>query len=326
MIRDLNSQSLLPFNISSLIASLPEIRLLNCSLNIKSFKKPIDSSDMGIEQWQEIANLIEKNYDSHDGFVILHGTDTMAYTASTLSFMLENLGKPVILTGSQLPIGDLRTDAKENVITAIELATLKQPNNSSLIQEVAIYFENKLFRGNRTTKISIKDFDAFKSYNYPLLATSGITLNINKEYLSKNNGSFNVHKKLNTNIISVKIQPYLNLQWLKSILDSSIQAIILETYGAGNTMHNPEFLSILEQAIKNDIIIVNISQCKSGFISMGKYEASSPLKKLGVISALDMTFESALGKLSHLLANHNNIETVKHLFCSNLRGEISEIE
>lgn len=325
MVKDPETGSLRTFNFDNLIDRIPELKLLDCNIETVSFENPIDSSDMDPDYWVDISEIIETNYDSCDGFVILHGSDTMSYTASALSFMLEGLSKPVIFTGSQLPIGDLRTDAKENLITSIQIASLKE-KNKPLIKEVCLYFEYKLYRANRTTKINAEHFEAFASLNYPELMESGVHIKINQEYIFRPNlkKTFKVHKKLCTNIALIKLYPGISQEVLEAVFNApNLKAVILETYGAGNTTTKAWFLRILKEAILNNIHVINITQCSGGSVIMGQYETSRALKKMGVVSGKDMTTESALAKTMYLLGANVSTKTFKTIFETSLRGEIT---
>lgn len=324
MKKDFETGALKAFNFSKLLQRIPELKLLDCEIETISFEKPIDSSNMNPEKWADIATIIEDNYSSYDGFVVLHGSDTMSYSASALSFMLENLSKPVIFTGSQLPIGDLRTDAKENLITAIQIASLRE-NGNPVIREVCLYFEYKLYRGNRTTKTNAEHFNAFISPNYPHLIESGVHLKMNKDLFLplKKELKLKVHKTFDTNVVIVKMFPGMSETVLAAIFNiSNLKGIVLETYGAGNAPTEDWFIHLLTQAIQNGIQVVNVTQCSAGSVNMGQYETSSAMKKIGVISGKDITTEAAITKLMYLLGHTIVQNDFKTVFETPLRGEI----
>lgn len=324
MRKDFETGALKAFNFSKLLDSIPELQLLDCEIDAFSFENPIDSSNMNPEHWAEMARTIENNYEKFDGFVVLHGSDTMSYSASALSFMFENLSKPIIFTGSQLPIGDLRTDAKENLITAIQIASL-QENGRPLIKEVCLYFEYKLYRGNRTTKINAEHFRAFISPNYPFLVESGVHLTINSElFLPANEeASLKVHTHLDSNTAIIKMFPGINEKVLTAILNvEGLKGVVLETYGAGNAPTEEWFLKILQTAVSRGLHIVNVTQCSIGSVSMGHYETSTTMKKLGIISGKDITTEAAITKLMYLLGQNTPQEDFKNVFETSLRGEM----
>lgn len=324
MIKDFETGALRNFNFDELLKHIPEIKLLDCNIRTTSFSEPIDSSNMDPQSWVKIASIIEENYDRVDGFVVLHGSDTMSYTASALSFMLENLDKPVIFTGSQLPIGDLRTDAKENLITSIQIASL-QEDGFPKVAEVCLYFEYKLYRANRTTKINAEHFEAFTSLNYPELAQSGIHLVFNEDALHRpaRTKKLKVHKSLESQIILVKMFPGMQQSVLEHILSfPELKGLIIETYGTGNVTNEPWFLNAIKSVIDREIPVVNVTQCSGGSVNMGLYETSTALKKLGVISGKDCTTEAALAKLMYLLGQNISFSSFKMIFETPLRGEM----
>jgi L-asparaginase len=324
MIKDCETGSLKNFNFNELLTYIPELNLLDCSIDTQSFEAPIDSSNMEPVYWQQLVSIIETQYDYFDGFVVLHGSDTMSYTASAVSFMLENLAKPVIFTGSQLPIGDLRTDAKENLITSIQLAALKK-DNSPVIKEVGLYFEYKLYRANRTTKINAEHFEAFTSLNYPALAQSGVNLSVDYNALLVPTGKpLLVHKALESKILLLKMFPGITQQMVTHLLDVKIfKGLVIETYGSGNVTTQSWFIAALKKVVDSGIPVVNVTQCSGGSVVMGHYQTSVALKNMGVISGKDITTEAALAKLMYLLATDDLPQDFKTLFETPLRGEMS---
>lgn len=324
MIKDYNSNALKAFNFSQILENIPELNQLDCQIESISFDEPIDSSNMNKDYYIQIADTIESHYEVYDGFVVLTGSDTMSYTSSAISFMLENLQKPVVFTGSQLPIGYLRTDAKENLITSIEIASA-HVNDQPIISEVCLYFEYKLYRANRTTKLSAEQFEAFTSMNYPPLAESGVYLQFNEELLLRSKEEkLIVRKDLITDIAILKLFPGISQNVVKSILSiPDLKGVVLETYGAGNAPTDDWFINLLSEAIQNDIRIVNVTQCAGGSVMMGHYETSTKLKSIGVIGAKDMTTESAVAKIMYLLGIGLSKEEFTQYFQESLRGEIS---
>lgn len=326
MIKDFETGALKAFNFDKLLKHIPELKHLNCSIDSISFDEPIDSSNMNPDYWVLITEIIENNYDKFDGFVVLHGSDTMAYTASAISFMFENLSKPVVFTGSQLPIGDLRTDAKENLITSIEIAA-SQKNGKPIVSEVCLYFEYKLYRANRTTKINSEHFEAFSSPNYPPLCESGVHLKFNESLLYKNRRSKNIkiRKKLEENIVLLKLFPGITEGVVKSILEiDGLKGVILETYGSGNAPTDKWFVDLLKNALKKSIKIIDVTQCSGGSVILGQYETSVQLQKIGMISGKDITTEAALAKLMYLLGENIAHNKFKQVFENPLRGEMLE--
>ena len=324
MIKDFETGALKAFNFDELLQNIPELKLLEHSIDTVSFFRPIDSSNMKPEFYYKIAEIIASKYDDYDGFVVLHGSDTMSYSSSALSFMFENLTKPVIFTGSQLPIGDLRTDAKENLITSIQIAGL-QRHERPVISEVCLYFEYKLYRANRTTKINAEHFQAFASPNYPALAQSGVHLSVNEDVLWRPNRrrKTKLHEDLNNDIALIKMYPGISESLLAHIFaKDGLRGVILETYGSGNAPTEDWFMNLLKTAISEGIIIINVTQCSGGSVNMGQYETSTQMKKIGVISGKDITTEAAVAKLMFLLAQDLSPKVFKTIFETSLRGEM----
>lgn len=322
MEKDYETGSLRGFDFGKIFEKLPEMNLIECEITVHPFAEPLDSSDMGPKEWEEIAECIAENYSKFDGFLILHGTDTMSYTASALSFMLRNLRKPVILTGSQLPIGDLRTDAKENLLTSLYYASLYE-GGEAVIQEVAVYFEYKLLRGNRTLKYSAEFFDAYQSPNYPLLGQSGVHLNVEREnlYRTTEEAQFSVDTHMADGIIFWRIFPGMNMQHLLGLPDMKV--LILQVFGSGTIFSDRGTEEVLRAIRDRGTEIVVVSQCVSGRISLGKYENSNIFERIGAISGKDMTAESAVTKAMHLVGNPNYTADFRINFEKNLAGEVS---
>ena len=327
MIKDYKSNALKVFDFDKISKNIPELQQLNCTIHTISFDNPIDSSDMNTQYYVQIAEIIEENYNQFDGFVVLTGSDTMSYIASAISFMFENLKKPIVFTGSQLPIGDLRTDAKENLITAIEIASSRK-NDVPIVSEVCLYFEYKLYRANRTTKLNAEQFEAFASLNYPPLAESGVHLKFDEHLLHKskeNEKTLIVRKKLDTNVLILKLFPGITENVVKTIMNTkNLKGIILETYGAGNAPTGKWFLELLKEAIQKNIQIINVTQCIGGSVILGHYETSVQLKEIGIIDGKDITTESAIAKLMYLLEENLSKKDFKQLFEKSLRGELTE--
>lgn len=317
--------ALIPFDFSQIENEVPELQKFGFRLDTISFNPLVDSSNIQPDFWVRLVNIIESNYQLYDGFVILHGTDTMAYSASALSFMLENLSKPVVFTGSQLPIGMLRTDGKENLISAIEIAAATK-NNQPLVPEVSIFFENQLLRGNRTTKHNAEHFNAFRSFNYPPLAEAGINIKYNTpaiHYPAKNLNLF-AHTKLDTNVGVLKIFPGISESFLDNVLKiSGLRSIVIETFGSGNAPTAAWFLTKIEAAIKKGLIVLNVSQCQAGSVEMEKYETGLLLKGIGVISGYDTTFEAAVTKLFFLQGQYSDNKSIIQKLSTSLSGEIT---
>jgi len=325
MVKNYKTNALAAFNFDQIKKKIPELHLLDCDIHTISFDKPIDSSNMSPEYWIQIAEIIEKYYEETDGFVVLSGTDTMSYTASAISFMFENLDKPVIFTGSQLPIGDLRTDAKENLITAIQIAAIRE-NGHSKISEVCLYFEYRLYRANRTTKVSAEQFEAFHSPNYPQLGESGVHLIFNDNALISRSKKKDliISKNFDANIVILKIFPGISEQVVKCILEiPNLKGVILETYGAGNAPTVIWFKDLIKEAIDRKIHIVNVTQCISGSVMLGHYETSNHLKEIGIINGKDITTESAVAKLKYLIGKRIPFKKFKKAFETPIRGEMS---
>ncbi len=323
MIKD-EKGAFVPFTFSNVLDKLPELKEMDLLMTLVSFPKLLDSSNIRVEDWQSLGAIIHENYDQYDGFVVLHGTDTMAYTASALSYMFEGLSKPIILTGAQIPIGELRSDARENLITALQIASSKE-YGAPILREVAIYFNFVLLRGNRAQKVRSSAFAAFESPNYPQLATSGIFI----EYFKQNmlsgqaSGELIFRKSFERNVIILKVFPGLSEEALRCILSmNGLRGVVMETYGSGNAMNYDWFMNALAETIDSGVIIYNVSQCSGGEVIPGRYESSKRLMEIGVVSGGDITPEAAVTKLMFLLANEDNLVNIKAKLAAPLRGEM----
>ncbi len=328
MKQDMKDLTLKPFDFSQILDEVPEIRKFAFKIDTYSFEPPIDSSDVEPSLWQDLARLIKEKYEDYDGFIILHGTDTMSYSASALSFMLDGLTKPVIFTGSQLPIGVPRTDGKENLISAVEIASAKDEEGHPAVPEVCVCFDSLLMRGNRSTKVNSEVFRAFQSPNFPPLAEAGINIRYNNEYIRKPNDwyqSLTINTALDTRVSILKIHPGITPEVVRNILcGKDTRAIIMETYGSGNAPTRDWFLDIVKESSAMNKIIVNVTQCLAGTVNMNIYANGKALERAGVIDGYDSTTESALAKLFYLMGKSRDNEWVKAMMGRNLKGEISK--
>tara|TARA_B100000767_G_scaffold160803_1_gene150900 strand:- start:51 stop:1052 length:1002 start_codon:yes stop_codon:yes gene_type:complete len=316
MVKDKEKNNLIPFNFDELLKTIPELKSEDVDLDTKSIDNPIDSSNMNPSVWEEIAILIKENYKKYDGFVILHGSDTMAYTASALSFMLEGLNKAVILTGSQIPIGARRSDAKENLITAVEIA------KSGKVSEVCVFFEDQLYKGNRTVKVNTEHFEAFESPNYPILAEAGVNIKYKSSLSEPQAMKLIVYQNMSNDVAILKFFPGITITTVRAIINSA-KGIVIESFGAGNAPTTAELSALLSSANEEGKILVNITQCLQGCAVDGQYETSEPFGKSGVILGKDLTTEAAVTKLMFLLGKGVSDEEIKTELQKNIRGEIT---
>ncbi len=315
-----------PLDFNRLVESIPEFKLIEAEINVYQFTPPIDSSDMSPDKWAQLVSIIADNYKLYDGFVILHGTDTMAYTASALSFMLENLTKPVILTGSQLPIGQLRTDGKENLMTSIELASMKDADGHAIVPEVCVYFSGRLIRGNRSTKINADGFYAFESFNYPHLCDAGVNFTFHDHHILRPDYRQEMmpHLAMNPNVVVFSLFPGVPDHIIRSVLNhKDVKGIIMRSFGSGNAPQSEWLTSALKEATERGVIVVNISQCVAGAVEMNRYDTGYQLKNIGVVSGYDSTVEAAVTKLMYLLAQYKDPDIIRKLMNQSIAGEIT---
>ena len=316
-----------PLNFDHLLSNFPEFALLQTDVDTYQFTPPIDSSDMSLRRWAQLVRIIADNYDKYDGFVVLHGTDTMSYTASALSFMLENLTKPVILTGSQLPIGQLRTDGKENLLTSIELASAFGEDGRPMVPEVCIYFSGRLLRGNRSTKESADGFNAFNSFNYPHLCEAGVEFHFNPHYILKPDYTKPMipHTAMDPNVVVFSLFPGIQENIARHMFDApELRGIVMRSFGSGNAPQKPWLMRLLKDATQRGVTIVNISQCVAGFVKMGRYDTGFQLQDAGVVSGGDSTVESAITKLMFLQAHYKDPRVIRNLMGRSICGEITK--
>lgn len=326
MYEDHHTGALCNFDFSSLASFVPELKQFDYHISSYTFSPPIDSSDMSPDHWARLARVIDENYASYDGFVILHGTDTMAYTASALSYMLENLQKPVVFTGSQLPVGTMRTDGKENLLTALEIAAACDEKGHPMVPEVCIFFENRLMRGNRTTKINAEGFNAFRSFNYPNLAKVGIHLRFERQYIRRPDyyEPMSVHYNLDRHVAVLTLFPGILREVMQSVFRiEGLKAVILKTYGSGNAPQKSWLIDELREAQQNNIVVVNSTQCSEGTVEMDRYATGLQLLQMGVVNGYDSTIESLVTKLMYLLGQGCEGEELRHWLSKSLAGEIT---
>lgn len=324
--RNPHTDALEPLDFRHFIAQMPEMEYLQTGIAVYQFDPPIDSSNMNTDLWAELVRIIHRNYGLYDGFVILHGTDTMAYTASALSYMLENLTKPVILTGSQLPVGQLRTDGKENLVTSIEIASMKDPDGCAIVPEVCIYFSGRLLRGNRATKQSADGFNAFDSFNYPHLCDAGVNFDFHHHHILRPDfrKAMTPHFRLDPNVMVLSLFPGIQEALIRNILEvDKLRGIVMRSYGSGNAPQQKWLMRVLRQAAEKGIVVTNISQCIAGFVEMGRYDAGYHLQEAGVVSGHDSTVEAAITKLMYLLGQYDDPADVRRLMACPIAGEFT---
>ncbi len=317
--------ALVPFNFGQILEKIPNLNNLNISITVISFPEPIDSSNINLQHWVDMAYIIYENYDTYDGFVVLHGTDTMAYSASMLSYMLKGLNKPVIFTGAQLPISEMRSDARENLMTSLEIAITKA-NGKPVVPEVCIFFNHTLLRGNRSKKVQSVHFDAFESENYPALAESGIIIDYNYAAIRphEEGKQLRYFNQLDNQVMVIKLFPGITQNVIESCIKMKrLKGIILETYGSGNSPSEPWFLNLMEKAVEKGLFVLNVSQCNGGRVIQGRYQTSKDLKRIGVLSGGDITTEAAVTKMMFLLANEPDENEIKRKLITPLAGEMS---
>ncbi len=326
MIENRHTGALESYDFAHVRRWIPELEDFDYNIHSYAFNPPIDSSDMEPSNWQAIVKVIADNYDNYDGFVVLHGTDTMSYTASALSFMLQGLTKPVILTGSQLPISMLRTDGRENLLTSIEIAAAKDAEGNAMVPEVCVFFENRLLRGNRTTKINAEGFNAFRSYNFPWLAHAGIHIKYNHAIIRRpqKGNVFKPHYVMDSNVVVITLFPGIRREIISSIVNiPGLRAVVLRTYGSGNAPQKKWLIELLKEAEAKGIIVVNVTQCSEGSIEMSRYRTGLQLLETGVVNGHDATVESTITKLMFLVGHNLSNERIRQLMDCDLRGEIT---
>ena len=328
-VRDAETGALHPADLQTFKAFVPELFAGDIQVDMIPFEPLLDSSDLNPNNWRQMAHVVQENYDAYDGFVILHGTDTMAYSASALSFMFDNLCKPVVFTGSQLPVGVLRSDAKENILTAIEIAAAKDEKGNAMVPEVSLYMDGELYRGNRTTKRNAEHFSAFNSYNYPALARAGVHITYHRQLIQPIGNTarpLHVFERFDTRVAILKLFPGITEDVVTAILNiPNLRGVVLETFGAGNAPSHEWLYEHLRAAVERGIVIVNKTQCNTGSVSMGQYAVSLNLLKAGVISGYDITTEALLTKMMHVLGEHGkDLEKVKKMLSVSLCGELTQ--